>query len=161
MHIKIIFLDVDGVLNYTNCNCEFSKIHLNRLLRIIKNTNSKIIISSTYKLSSKSILLLWNTLENAGINRKTYCIEKYLHTPDLLDLSLTRTDEIISTINEINLDSDYNITSWVVIDDGNLSDMGSQINRNLIKNHFIKINPKTGLIDSDVERIIEILNVSS
>jgi len=50
-NIRILFLDVDGVLNYYGCVNEFDNICLTNLYKIVKSTDCKIIISSTYKLS--------------------------------------------------------------------------------------------------------------
>lgn len=149
--VKILFLDVDGVLNYIGCDERLSDQHLARLRKIVEKTKCKIIISSTYKLSNQTMKFLWDNLENHGIQKKLYTIEKFSYTPDLIDFGCNRTEEITSTINDIknNYNDKYKIISWIAIDDGDLS---------LSSQNFIKIDPNIGLSDDDVTNIINILN---
>ena len=53
--IKIIFLDIDGVLNIYN-ESHINKIHLTRLVNIINNTNSKIVLSTSWRNFIQKIL---------------------------------------------------------------------------------------------------------
>ena len=69
-HVKLLFLDVDGVINYHKCKNEFDKKLLLKLYKIVKLTQCKIIISSTYRLENHSIKRLWNALENVEISKK-------------------------------------------------------------------------------------------
>jgi len=147
-NIRILFLDVDGVLNYHGCVNEFDNICLTNLYQIVKSTNCKIIISSTYKLSIESFNRLWNELEKYNILSSLYLLNNYKITPDLLDNNLDRSDEILNTINKIINDKKYNIISWVAIDDSNLE----KLNKN-----FLKINPKFGLTSEDAKNIIKLM----
>ena len=147
-NIRILFLDVDGVLNYHGCVNEFDNICLTNLYQIVKSTNCKIIISSTYKLSIESFNRLWNELEKYNILSSLYLLNNYKITPDLLDNNLDRSDEILNTINKIINDKKYNIISWVAIDDSNLEKLN---------NNFLKINPKFGLTSEDSKNIIKLM----
>jgi hypothetical protein len=147
-NISIIFLDVDGVLNYHGCNNEFDNICLTNLYEIVKSTNCKIIISSTYKLSIDSFNRLWKELEKYNILSSLYSLNNYKNTPDLLDNNLDRSDEILHVINKIKNDNKYNLISWIAIDDSNLDKLN---------HHFVKINPKFGLTSEDSKNIIKLL----
>jgi cellulose biosynthesis protein BcsQ len=147
-NIRILFLDVDGVLNYSGCVNEFDNICLTNLYKIVKSTDCKIIISSTYKLSIESFNRLWNELEKYNILSSLYLLNNYKITSDLLDNNFGRSDEILDTIQKIINDKKYNIISWVAIDDSNLEKLNHQ---------FVKINPKFGLTSEDVKNIIKLM----
>jgi hypothetical protein len=55
---RAIFLDVDGVLNYSESesNLETNKVKL--IQKIIQNTDAKIIISSSWRLNAYQLFLL-------------------------------------------------------------------------------------------------------
>ena len=153
-NIKVIFLDVDGVLNFHGSSFEFDFNCLNNLSKIVNTTQSKIIISSTYKLSSDSFNRLWNELEKFNIKQSIFSIDNFKYTPDLCDSGLDRSDEIIASIN--SLANFYNIVSWIAIDDGNL--LNNEVNKIILEKHFYKINSKFGLTDLDSNNIINLIN---
>jgi hypothetical protein len=98
--MKIIFLDVDGVLN-DNSGYHLDDFRLKLLKRIIKQTDAKIVVSSTWRLSKLSLL-------QKKLNK--YDLKIYSQT-DVLD---KRENEIHSWLNK---NSDLNISQWVSIDD--------------------------------------------
>lgn len=159
--IKIIFLDVDGVLNNTNSKQEFNNTCFENLKKIIDETHAIIIISSTYKLEEQSMNRLWIELNKYGINKTNNYINKYKSTKDLMDYNLSRGDEILDTIKLIMNDNNYTIVSWIVIDDGDLLNGLNNFNKSLLENNFIKINNKFGLTYNDISKIINILNFKS
>ena len=75
--MKIIFLDIDGVLNagrstYPNDNIETNEGRLNevlvsRLNRLIENTEAKVVISSTWRIGS-TVQKIKHALEEAGFD---------------------------------------------------------------------------------------------
>ncbi len=150
-NIKVIFLDVDGVLNYHGSNSEFDQICLDNLSKIVNTTKCKIVISSTYKLSQISFDRLWNEFEKFNIPKSTYSLENFYYTPDLCDNGFDRTDEILQSL--VNIQNYYNIISWVAIDDANLLENNNEI----LKKHFYKINSKYGLTETDSKNIIDLL----
>lgn len=150
MDIKIIFLDVDGVLNYNGYNSELLEIKcVNNLKKIIDITHCKIIISSTYRLSDISFNLLFDELKKYSIMMDKLTISEYLKTPDLEYMS--RCDEILYTVNQIKNDKRYNLLSWIVLDDGEL------LNKELIP-YFVKTNYNTGISEENVLSAIFLLN---
>jgi len=98
--MKIIFLDVDGVLN-DNSGYHLDDFRLKLLKRIIKQTDAKIVVSSTWRLSKLSLL-------QKKLNK--YDLKIYSQT-DVLD---KRENEIHSWLNK---NYDLNISQWVSIDD--------------------------------------------
>ncbi len=140
--MKIIFLDIDGVLNSRaydrrrdlNSQTNIDESRLLLLKEIVDITDAKIVLSSTWRQH-------WdrNPDECDGDGRyinKTfakYGLHIYDKTPDL-GIHALRRDEIIKWIDAVG----ENIESFVVIDDyrygwGELSE------------HFVKTDPNFGL----------------
>jgi len=110
---KIIFLDIDGVLNVycptrDSYGCHFHIEFINNLKRLIDETGAEIVISSTWRLSGFKILLeMWDARKLPG---QVIGITDILHyTQD--DMSGIRGDEVRRWLDE-------NPTqSYVIIDD--------------------------------------------
>ena len=60
--IKILFLDVDGVLNYDKSQQPLVESHLKRLKNIIDKTNCKIVLSTTWRLIPRDRQILFSML---------------------------------------------------------------------------------------------------
>lgn len=145
---KILFLDIDGVICTEKGfgNNKFDSGPLKELDRIIKATNCKIVISSTWrlKLTIPGEICLKNVLN-------TFSNHGYAHinnsiigaTPDLNGKA--RGDEIKQWLTENN----YYGTIAIVDDD---FDMGNLFPY-LVKTDFYK-----GLTKNDANKIIDILN---
>lgn len=135
--MKYLFLDVDGVLSLYRNKSMFglSKPCLKQLERIIKETNAKIVLSSTWRLFPETLSFLKKNLKY-----------RELYVYDVTPVSGKRGAEI-----EEWLDTHSDIDSYVILDDD--SDMlDSQLS------HFIKTNMKEGLTPELADKAIEILN---
>jgi hypothetical protein len=162
--MKIVFLDVDGVLNYENFyalkmagrktriyvpeeypQSEFCPLAIANLNKIVEKTNAKVVMSSTWRLG-RSIETLQNLLESVGFNGEV--IDK---TPDLGDSALQRMRG-----RQIHkwLICHPEIESYVILDDDR--DMLANQAKNFVKTHF-----KTGLDEMATNQAIEILNIRS
>ena len=142
--MKYIFLDVDGVLNnikYTKkcykkngkkpffCNnVPFNPKCLKRIAKIVKKTNAKLILSSTWRLDDISIKILDSRLAEYG----------------------TRINDITPNINQIrgleikkwlkNNNFNWSVDDFIVLDD-EIEDIINHIDENKV----IKIDPYYGL----------------
>jgi len=149
--MKIVFLDVDGVLNSKNelvrvynethkphsgYNYPFDKKCLYNLRKIITDTDSKIVITSTWRKDEEGRNILNGVL-------KLYGLDKYVigYTP-ILDTS--RGEEIKQYLLENKCDN------FVILDDD--SDMGE------LTVFLIKTNRQFGLTDGDAQKAIKKLN---
>ena len=149
---KLIFLDIDGVLNsneYYNSTLithgktlGVSDKLLNLFKKVVEKTNAKIILSSNWRLSYEKLI---------EIKRELFKIDTYISdiTPDLNKIG-DRVDEILLWLKKNNKKS----SKWVAIDDMNLLFM----NNKLHKNNFVKINPEIGLTEKNCQDIIYKLN---
>lgn len=156
--MKVIFLDIDGVLNYTNCPYKLpdgwyfvddEKIKL--LKEIIDATDAKVILSSTWRVG-------WEDLEH---NMQTTDAENFIRLRDKLRefnieflsrtpmLGKTRGEEIMQWIQNWNGEI---IESFVILDDLPETEF-ALYKRNLVKTSFGK-----GLLKGHVNKTVKILN---
>eukprot|EP01084_Bolivina_argentea_P282505 483588_1 len=148
---KIIFLDVDGVLNCVkSIKNDTNDIHildsdmLKRLKCIITQTNAKVVISSSWKDVPHALQKLYTALSEYDIECVGCCTQ--------LDFKSNRTHEIKYwlAINTKKL----NVINWIAIDDIPLH----EYDKKLMKNHFIHTNIQTGLTDNLVKECVCLLN---
>ena len=162
---KIIFLDIDGVLNVIGQGYdEFGQIfhpHLeNNLHHIIKETNAKIVISSTWRMNGLSEMKrMWKYRNLAG---------------EVIDITPTEVDVVNRGTCEFfdQVDRGYEIQQWIddnkdkihsycIIDDDN-DMLPSQLN-NFVRTannteHPDCVDIGYGLTRICADKVIEILN---
>jgi hypothetical protein len=158
---KIIFLDIDGVLNVycegrDKYGCTFHKHFEDNLRWIIEQTDAKIVISSTWRMSGLEIMQeMWKDRNLAGevidITPLAVVIEKEF------DENVYRGFEIQQWIN------DNNIKYYCIIDDDN--DMLSSQQNNFVCTannigHPDCVDIGYGLTRKCAEKVVEILNKS-
>lgn len=175
---KVIFLDVDGVLNINKDGSIIEKIFVERLAKIVQNTGAKIILSSswrygyvrhidkTYPYHSEHVDCLIRTLRQYGLQ-----IEGITPIPIALNGPSGRPFEIRSWLG-----NQANVKRFVILDDetfwqwnwlGDFVVCTTHEGENQVRTFKTpsgkeeEIRHKTyqyGLTDSDVEKAIEILN---
>lgn len=146
--MKVIFLDIDGVLNnkklQQNRYSTILHTHIERLNTAIKLTKAKIVISSSWRY-----MILEKSMTKRGF-------ENLLRTYGFIGkvIGHTTSDEKISSRGLQILEwmgKHRNINKYVVLDD--------EDDRITEFNHpFIKIDGSIGLTGRDVDRIVETLN---
>lgn len=153
--MKVLFLDVDGVLNNDVTTDKtpggftgVSYVLVERLQQIIKSTHAKIVLSSTWKEE-------WNKDINLCTVEGLYLMEKLneydLSICDKIEdgISFYRGKQIKSYLN-----SHSDIMSYVILDDleFDFDDYDD------LKHHFVQTQERIGLTDKNVEDAISILN---
>lgn len=136
--MKILFLDVDGVLNsyQSQTYLPLSKPALKRLKTIVEETGCKIVLSST-----------WRKLESTKRRLSTRLAYRGLYiTSQTPVLKGFRGEEIKQW-----LDNHSNISSYCILDDD--ADMYPEQFP-----FFVRTNPEVGLTDENVKEVIKILN---
>lgn len=169
---KVIFLDVDGVLNsdrtlYESISLEDDLI-LN-LKEIINKTGAKIILSSSWRLSTDAITTLMDKLDKFGLaisgmtcdgvdldwleKYEFDTTKKYLDTKFDYDenkqikITHDRGAEIFKWLH------DHDDCAYVILDD-EIEDIKPYFNESVI----VKTSYKTGLTKEDVKKAVQILN---
>lgn len=160
---KVIFLDIDGVLNVIpQGHDEFGAIfhpHFEENLKhIIDNTQAKIVISSTWRMSGLNVMQdMWKHRNLAG---------------EVIDITPTEVDVVDRGTCDFfdQVDRGYEIQQWIddhkpkaycIIDDDN--DMLPSQRENFVRtaenhSHPDKVDYGYGLTRICAEKVIEILN---
>ena len=137
--MNIIFLDIDGVMNSTEdrFSTELENIdYWIRLKRLTNETNSAIVLSSSWRIIERLTNLVKERL-------KEYDIKYIDKTPYLSG----RGHEIKTWLGS----TDIKVDKFVIIDD-EISDIVDLFPNNVVKTDMYK-----GLQDDDVEKAIKIL----
>ena len=142
--MKVIFLDVDGVLNSAQDGYSIrlkTDSHLKLLQYIVKETGAKIVLSSSWRIgftpASKNLLVRF----------KEYGLELMDCTPELS--GTCRGDEIRKWLN----DTDYTVENFVILDDeANMAEFA--------ETNLVQTDTNAGLQKADAVRCIRWLNVS-
>ena len=169
---KVIFLDVDGVLNsnrtlYEDISLEDDLI-LN-LKELVDKTGAKIILSSSWRLSTEAVSMLMDKLDKFGLvisgmtcdgvdldwleKYEFDATKKYLDTKFDWDenrqikITHDRGAEIFKWLH------DHDDCAYVILDD-EIEDIKPYFSESVI----VKTSYKTGLTKEDVKKAIQILN---
>lgn len=150
--INIIFLDVDGVLNsirnlikvyeqthkqHSGYNYPFDENCLENLCSLVEKTNSKIVITSTWRRHEKGLKVLLDKLEEFNLSDKVIG-----YTPVL---NKTRGEEIKKFLDTLNYKPNF-----IIIDDD--CDMGELLP------FLINTNGYYGLTTQDTDKGIKMLS---
>jgi hypothetical protein len=149
--MKIIFLDIDGVLNVIGQGRDefgqtFHKHFEDNLRWIIEQTGAKIVISSTWRLSGIDVMQrMWKKRGLAG---------------DVIDITPI-VHNVIRGIEIQHWIDEHSITYYCIIDDDN--DMLTSQKNNFVRTSGNKDHPDCvdigyGLTRKCAERVVEILN---
>lgn len=155
--MKVIFLDIDGVIAIDKTNYNLSIDLMKKVKRICDETGAKIVITSSRRLGNNNLEELINTLTND---------KQFSSIPFLMPELIIGMTPIVTPGNkkeykyvlrgkELNyyLGSNSEVTRYVILDDE--SDYYP-----FQRNFLIKTSNENGISDDDVEKAIEILNRS-
>ena len=164
---KILFLDIDGVLNterqhdhcveaklayVDNFGYAFDPVSVANLKMIVDETGADIVISSSWKFWGLSTMQkLWASRKLPGkiidVTPNNVSDEMLLSVDlDLMELPAGKGSEIKEWLST----SGSQVTDYAIIDD--LPDMLPEQ-----QSHFVQTDPRIGITEEDAERIIEIL----
>lgn len=160
--MRFIFLDVDGVLNYTGSHTKLHPDPISRLKRIIDATNARVIVSSMWRRNPSELDYLTFVLNRAGISvyGSTPASPDALYDPDdewdydhpwggpvwAAKFGVQRTWEIMEVVSR-EIEKHGNI-SFVAIDDLPLTLPG---------HNFIQTQLSSGLEEHHVDAAISLL----
>jgi hypothetical protein len=138
--MRVIFVDIDGVLNYPKiwgktgpAAMDPRLVHM--LAKVVEETEAKCVLSSTWRLGD-------------GYEETLKCLE-FLGWENVREVFIGKTPVSGTSVRGIEigewLHENPEATSFVILDDDN--DMGN------FMNHLVRTNPKTGLTEKDIEKI--------
>ena len=154
--LKLLFLDVDGVLNYRGfdddgVNGKLSVVHLKRLKKIVDDTKCRIVLSTSWRRIPNAKKQLLHQLSSiVGIDKII------IGSTPILGSEMKKSMEIYQYLKSI--ENNYDIISWIAIDDMPLDKIGTKQTKEMMKGHLIKTEIEYGLNDNDVKTAISILN---
>lgn len=146
--MKVIFLDIDGVLNSdewhkSNKKKPISPYCVSFLNKIINATNAKIVISSAWRVSMQGTL---SHLKKAGLAG-----EVIGSTPIFMMDEWRKDKSRGAEINQWLRDNASKIDNYVILDDRDDFTYDQSL-------HAVKTNYIIGLTENDADKAIEILN---
>ena len=136
--MKVIVLDIDGVLNYTASGSDFEPELVGWPNRLVEASGAGVVTSSSWRLDFELDRLV-EFLQAAGFAGQVIGV-----TPDLEGLG--RGSEIAEWLR------DNDAGSFVVLDDE--ADVGA------LSDHLVRTSPYRGLGPREVEQALSILGVS-
>eukprot|EP01083_Nonionella_stella_P009490 27316_1 len=152
--ICLLFLDVDGVLNYEGFDDKgihgaVSEQHLERLKKIVVESECKIVLSTAWRrIAYAKEQLLCQLSKHIG--------ECVIGDTPVLGSQMKKSVEICQYLESIK--GVYDVVSWIAIDDMPLNRMGTKRTKGMFENHFVKTDVNVGLSDENVARAISLLN---
>ena len=135
--MKVIFLDIDGVLN-TNSDREISNDKLKLLSELVSKTGADVVLSSSWRYG-------WNQPEKNQPGTRIYNLKQLLKDngiviKDTIGLDLTKSIQIKNYL------STNVINNYVVLDDEPID-----------STNLVQTNGDVGLTQSDCQRIAYLL----
>ena len=170
--IKILFLDIDGVMNGSILDILkspseqhriFSLDRVKRLKIILESTDCKIVLSTAWRRSNDGKERIKKQLISDGIKWNDIYLgdtpifgfnDNYGNDPGSNDYP--RPFEIKAFLDKLKSDNKYIIKSWCAVDDMDL--MFGHKSKIIMQGHFVKTDGCQGLTDDDALKIIKVLN---
>lgn len=146
--MKVVFLDIDGVL-VTRRLGVFEEPLLLNLKRIIEETGATIILSSDWRRHPAARFEASRVLATVGL--------KFIScTPAMSAYIAQRPTEIMQAKKDHNKRGDVErIGNWVAIDDRALLE---ERHGSYLQGHFVQTHPLRGITDETVSQCVDILN---
>lgn len=161
--MKVIFLDIDGVLNVycqsrDKWGCLFHQHLVENLRWIIEKTGAKIVISSTWRYDGLEVMKqMWLDRGLPGD-----VIDITPSTQDVVENSDIEFYDLVDRGHEIKLWLDNNsVDNWCIIDDDNdflPNQMDNFVRTSNNEDHPDCVDMGYGLTKICAERVVEILN---
>ena len=154
--MKVLFLDVDGVLNYEGCDSYFGSVlfvveeKVRLLADIISETDARIVLTSTWREGYYDMLGQEESFDSCLYEALVDKLEEndlYIH--DCIGRNgKTRGEQIELWIK----DSEEDIESFVILDDMNAEEFGQYAD------YLVQTDSGIGLEEYHVKAVIQILN---
>ena len=161
---KVIFLDIDGVLNpkwwerkekADRFGCLFDAKAVANLAKIVEETEAEIVVSSSWKLMGLQTLQdMWKERKLPG--NIIDITPNYMSDELLLNADMNDTDIDSLDIRGIEIKGwlvlhGADVSNYVIIDD--MDDILSEQ-----QSHFVQTDPEFGITNDDVKKVVHLLN---
>lgn len=155
---KVIFLDIDGVLNtsYTKYRDEvLDDFRLDYLAKIVNKTRAKIVLTSTWRYNLSKSLFSFKTYNNSTKKLIESLKERGLKISALLpDTPNNRRAEDISEFIK-----KHKVTNFVILDDELFNYDSLKLSEHLLRTSFYEDNElDAGLTQKMIRQAVQILN---
>lgn len=155
---KVIFLDIDGVLNtsYTKHRDEaLDDFRLDYLAKIVNKTRAKIVLTSTWRYNLSKSLFSFKAYNNSAKSLIESLKERGLKISALLpDTPNNRRAEDIAEFIE-----KHKVTHFVILDDELFNYESLKLSNNLLRTSFYEENElDAGLTQKMIRQAVQILN---
>lgn len=147
--MKVLFLDVDGVITYADGSGRLCEEKLERLQRVVLPTQTQIVISSNWRLFPQLKDRLVNALHEHGGMR---VIGSTPDNGERVHGDAVRPEEILSWLKAWQGEP---IEAWCAVDDRPL--LMERGGAGLI-GHFVEVDEMFGLTELAVERVLAVLH---
>jgi hypothetical protein len=155
---KVIFLDIDGVLNtsYTKYRDDIlDEFRLDYLAKIVNKTRAKIVLTSTWRYNLSKSLFSFKAYNNSTKKLIESLKERGLKISALLpDTPNNRRAEDISEFIK-----KHKVTNFVILDDELFNYESLKLSNNLLRTSFYEENElNAGLTQKMIRQAVQILN---
>lgn len=155
---KVIFLDIDGVLNtsYTKYRDDIlDEFRLDYLAKIVNKTRAKIVLTSTWRYNLSKSLFSFKAYNNSTKKLIESLKERGLKISALLpDTPNNRRAEDISEFIE-----KHKVTNFVILDDELFNYESLKLSNNLLRTSFYEEDElDAGLTQKMIRQAVQILN---
>lgn len=155
---KVIFLDIDGVLNtsFTKYRDEIlDDFRLDYLAKIVNKTRAKIVLTSTWRYNISKNFFSFNAYNNSTKKLIELLKERGLKISGLLPDTPNnrRAEDILEFIKK------NKVTNFVILDDELFNYDSLKLSNNLLRTNFYADNElDAGLTQKMIKQAIQILN---
>lgn len=157
---KVIFLDIDGVLNtsYTKYRDEvLDDFRLDYLAKIVNKTRAKIVLTSTWRYNLSKSLFSFKAYNNSTKNLieslKERCLEISALLPDTPNNRRAEAEDISEFIKK------HKVAHFIILDDELFNYDSLKLSKHLLLTSFHEDNElDAGLTQKMIKQAVQILN---
>lgn len=155
---NIIFLDIDGVLNYVTCTDRvprssaifgINQYNVTLLSQIVKRTDAKIVLTFSWKSG-------WELDHFKDVDTSYLAISLALQDLYIMDKTADEVSPSLQGKGIINWLHHHNYKNFVILDDEEFD-----YSEKHLDNHFVHTDYNTGLTSKDVNKAVKILEGTS